>query len=947
MEVGPLMVRAVGVLVVDVTNDAFGSTRAPVVTGHAEKNLSPLFLALHAGCGAGGGGGKRKGRTTTKWGKRAHKKKALAREKLLNAHWIMEKRALCDTCRSRTATRAVRHSGGIISVHCSEHTCVAQCAALPAASHAREALIDRLSLVAPSGSADGSRHKLPAGTTLFHGVSDGKFGWAELRDFSYVSNNLNPPIGAGIGEKSWKVRNGEGKEEFVPRLFEFETKRGVELVLNNEGGHGKKIAPITDLDARYGGANDGYIGSAGEEELRLRGRMIDNYVLARSHFFPAPGVVEVSDGSDITGSSSGQDVEYARWEPADGFEVETLAFTDRLFNASLLRQVHDAIDVNPALRRYADSLMVGLYHLVRRGVRAKTYVAFEENSTAPPLAFFKADALRCHDHPNITRRVAAFLVTSKEAHVVLGGGPLTKTGEARAFEALCKLWLGRVAKRELGGFRAPEPIELSVPYGLVRKFVGKIELHYEGRYLTKERVEVKIDVPSAFSGGGYPTHSAIANGSDGQDRFYTPLYAVPIDPSAPDPIASDPAVRYDESAAPLGTLLRIYNSVEWRTRWGTQAIIRHAILIRSTELLDHALKCHMLATSGVVAMDAVMQAMSDLVLTAYYPDGARDMGADAVWLASSVDPGKWFAENEAQPPTVSVKKSYNCGSLSLARLAHTLTSLFTAPPRSGVVLVDLLTTPNNELNLAVAGELCSCPDADWEAFRSGQTLWNRFKVKGTKWIHASKEWDANSTRDRRIQWIKAVLKRQDERGGVPWSCRLDRDELVPKNSKELATLGTSEAVSNAEYEELLRRSSLTVPEQFPDTSGTSYEKIRILVRHFRSWERGLPAGTYLSNDLLRAMLEFGGKLEEVILRNYDGFATDRTTPARALKLYKDNISPPASTWVAREEAEVAYGGKIGYLAEIILESAESKRGESFLKEVVAFLRKLNAVAKTE
>lgn len=834
-----------------------------------------------------------------------------------------------------------------MTVHCDQQRCYEPCAALPLPNATRESLINRLSAIAPTGAADGGRYRLAAGTTLFHGVSDGKFGWAELRDFSYVSNNLNPSIGAGIGEKSLKVRQGSGREEFVARLFELETKREVELILNNTGGHGKKINDIAELDSKHGGANDGYIGSEGEEELRLRGRMIDNYVLARSHFFPSPAIVEKDDGSDLTGSSNGEDVTYARWEPKDGYAVETLAFSDRLFSFSLLRQVHDAIDVTPTRRKYADALIIGVYHLVRRGTGAKTYVAFEEDAAPPSIVFFQAEKLKCHNHPNLTRRVAAFLVTSKDSNAVIGGGPLTTIGEERAFPELCKLWLERTLRQQVTSTPKEEPvkpIELSVPYSLVFQFVGK-SMHTDERPRRKT-YEVRIDELSAFQGALYPQHSAISNGSNGEDSFYAPLFAVLSDPNAPAPQVFDAKIRYNEREAPMRTLLGMYSNASWKTKWSTQSIIRHAILIRSRALLDHACSYHLESTITVAAMDHVLDAMSDLVLTAYYPDGTRTLGADAVWLASNIEPNKWFAENEGPYPKIAVVSTTNCGTRPLARMARTLTSLFSVPPRYGEVLVDLLTTPNNEINLAVAGELCACPDADWEAFRTGQLFWDRFKARATKWIVATKDWDVYSTRDRRIAWIKAVLKRQQQQpGGVPWSCRLDPNELVPKSAKDVQALGASDDVSLAEYEDLLRRSNLTLPDYFPDTDGISYEKLRIVVRHFRPWERGLPARVFITKPLLNVMVEFGGKPEEILLRNYDGFATDQRTPARVLTMYKESLNPPPSTWIGRTEAEATYGGKIGYTAELLLDIASSKRGDMFLKEMVAFLSKLNAVSK--
>jgi hypothetical protein len=613
-----------------------------------------------------------------------------------------------------------------------------------------------------------------------------------------------------------------------------------------------------------------------------------------------------------------------------------------MFSFSLLRQVHDAIDVTPTLRKYADALVIGVYHLVRLGMNTKTYVAFEEDSSPPSIVFFQAEKLKCHNHPNLTRRVAAFLVTIKDENVVLGGGPLTALGEERAFPALCKLWLKRTIekavastpKAEFGKVRFMKTEMLRAPYSLVSQLVGtyaqQIGPQPDQNFLVPHSVAVKVDEV-----GGFP----------GPESFYVHLYAAWSKSVDPDPSVTDPKIQYNADARPLRTLLVMYSGASWRTQWSKQSIIRHAILIRSRVLLDHACSYHLQSTITVVAMDLVLDAMSDLVLTAYYPDGTRALGADAVWLASNVEPDKWLSENTGEYPKDVITSSSNCGMRSLARLARTLTSLFSVPPRYGEVLVDLLTTPNNELSLAVAGEICACPDADWEAFRTGQVFWDRFKARATKWVLTLKDRDVKSTLDRRVGWIKAVLKRQQQPGGVPWSCRLDPNELVPKTALDIEALGASDEVSNAEYEELLSKSNLTLPEYFPDTKEISYEKLRITVRHFRSWERSLPARVLLTKRLFDVMVEFGGNPEEILIRNYDGFQTSQQTPARILMMYKENLNPPPSTWISREEAEAVYGGKIGYTAEMLLDIASSKRGETFLKEMVAFLRKLNAVSK--
>lgn len=816
--------------------------------------------------------------------------------------------ATCDSCRTKPATLSIRHDGNILSVHCTE-ACASKgmrrsAPSVPRTPYAKELIIDRLYHVAPENAADGGMYPLSAGTTLFHGISDVNYTFGEIRDFSYVSNNVNPSIGAGIGEKT----GGYGTEKLYPRLFELETTRNVSLVLVNEGDHGEKIDNVKDLDEGYGRDHDGYISSRGEEELRLRGKMSDNYRMARSYFFPAMPLKEVPESRnevDIEGNNYGLDGErtYGRWAPVAGFAVETLPFVDRVFSYSLLRQVETAIQTRPMARKYADALMMGVYNLVRRGTTAKIYVAFQQVG-AWNFPVFKVEELRCHDHPNVSRVVCAFLVTitvgAKE--IAMGGGPLNKLGDDLAFSTLCNLWMTNAFNAVLKRNQNIVPrgyVDLRVPYCLAEFFVGMVT----------QGVRDVWEVDAWF---GRDTKA-----------FYYELYATiknhlrppsGIVFSSPEFVTATLVGSY-----PLGKVVTGLRNV--RADYHPVQMIRHAVLVRSKDLLAHTLKhieelvkANMQEDGTLIFAEHVLTALSDMNFIEDSGNGPM-LADDVDWLVQQVAGNRraWFRTATVEADDIGWKP--------VARLAKALVAVINTNPgvlRHGNLFENfLLARSGTEMHTAVAGELC-IGIKDWAKFKqTGPLAWDVL-VGVQSWYDAVYEGEALFTGPlaQRVGWISAILVKQLQRE-VPWKARVGLESLLVRKSVTMDLIGalidspyvTPEifdgllllspvSTDQAKMARLLDRNAFSPQEKVDDA------KISAAIKHYKLWQFFDPSLSY-NSVIYRAMERLAP--EDVILDwcVLGLYSTPRTVQALYARVPQP---PPKDRLVSYEEALRIVGG---------------------------------------
>jgi hypothetical protein len=764
-------------------------------------------------------------------------------------------------------------------------------------------IIDRLYHVAPENAADGGVYALGSGTTLFHGISDVNYTFAEIRDFSYVSNNVNPSIGAGIGEKT----AGYGTNKLYPRLFELETVRNVSLVLVNEGQHGEKIENLEELDKAYGSDHDGYISSRGEEELRLRGKMSNNYRMARSYFFPAMPLKEVPETRnevDLEGNNYGVAGErtYGRWAPVAGFAIETLPFVDRVFSYSVLRQVDEAIRSRPLARKYADALMTGAYNLVRRGTTAKIYVAFQE-AGAWSFPVFKVEQLRCHDHPNLSRVICAFLVTitvgAKE--IAMGGGPLNKLGDDLAFSAICNLWMtsafNAVLKRNQGivprGY-----VDLRVPYCLAEFFVGEVR---EGMQDVWRVDGVLGQVSASFY---YGLQGAIMN------HLRAPSG---ISFSSQEFVTSALLASY-----PLGNVT--VGPTSARADYHPVQMIRHAVLLRSAELLEHARKhIKQLAKENLqsltIFVEHVLTAMSDMNFVEDVGNG-KTLSDDVDWLARQVEGNRlaWFRTASVQPADDVTWKP-------VARITKALVAVINTNPgvlRHGNLFATFLVCrAGTEMHTAVAGELC-IGIKDWEAFkRTGPLAWDVLAGVQT-WSDAVYDGapDFSGPLAQRVGWISSILVKQMQHQ-VPWKARVGLDTLLVRKrvTKDLMeALLESRYVSKEIFEGLLMLSPASTDkwsmawildiDAFSKVETIDFDKMSAAIKHYTLWTFYDPAVTH--NPIVHRAMDKVAP-EEVVINwctrgSYSTPRTVQTLYARATQ------PPPKERLVTYEEALRIVGG---------------------------------------
>lgn len=831
--------------------------------------------------------------------------------------------ATCDSCRAKPATLAFRHDGNVLSVHCSE-ACATTAARrskgrVPRMPHAKEMIIDRLYHVAPENAPDGGTYVLAAGTTLFHGISDVDYVFGDIRDFSYVSNNLNPSIGAGIGEKTAQY----GTNKLHPRLFELETTRDATLVLVNEGEHGEKIEKVDELDRSYGYEHDGYISSRGEEELRLRGKMTDNYRMVRSYFFPAMPLKELPENrneTDLEGDSYGNNGErtYGRWAPVAGFAVETLPFADRVFSYALLRQVDAAIQSRPLARRYADALMIGAYNLVRRGKTARTYVAFQEAGVWN-FPIFRVGELRCHDHPNVSRVVCAFLVTIRvgDKEFVLGGGPLNKLGEDIAFSTLCNLWMAStfnaVLKRNQGtvprGF-----VELRVPYSIAQFFVGIVGQGVQDSWLVDGAVG---DEEKTFY---YKLHASIVNHLRAPSgiSFESPEFATSTLLGA---YELGQASQRAGARPGITTASSVFGALRARIDYHPVQMIRHAALVRSPELLAHTLKhIEELARrgspeAGFVYVEHILTCLADMSFAEDTGEGVA-LSSDVDWLVRQVtgSRGDWFR-------TVTTIPYDTMGWKPVSRLARALVQVLNNYPsalRHGNLFGTFLLTSGNEMHVAVAGELCM-GIKDWTAFqRSGELAWD--VLTRVRALYASKhDGDENmcGSLAQHVDWVASILQKQRD-AQVPWKERLGLEALLYRNAVHfglVARLIESPYVNMeilegvlrlapAEWDRMKMVTLLELGADYPNQR-IDEAKMGAALGYYRLWEFFRPSAGY--HPVVDRLMDRIAPEEAILGWLADG---EYSTPRAVQALYSRVPQPPPPERLATyEEAVKIVGGR--------------------------------------
>lgn len=626
---------------------------------------------------------------------------------------------ICSSCKIANARVTIRHRDGSYSLHCKQ-VCAESGGnngwimgdAIAPVTSAKERLVVRLSNVAPTGTPDGTVITLPKGVTLFHGIADGTYPWTELREFSYVSNNVNPSIGAGIGEKLMEYP----RNVFCARLFELELRKTSRLILNNSGGTGVKIESIADLDADYGTANDGYIGSEGEEEIRMRRAPRKEFRLVRSYFFATPAVTAFADDVAMSNLTGGNDqngeVLFGRWTAPRvlGFVIETLPFVDRLFSYYLLRQIeagkYSFVPGSAALKEhplYMDSLMIGVYHLIRHGLGTKTYVAFEENKEQE-VSVLAQSKLKCHEHPNASRKVSSFLVTSTATRAwgstvwIFGGGIVNANGD-ESFPIIANQLRVQFVELYLESEKAKtKVVEFLVPYSILGWFVGPIVDQDTNRSFV-------IDVDK------------VRRASIDKRGFYIPLLVAPR--TSPSHVADYLPSMNDD------LLLRLYpdsvahDVIRQRADSSIVAMLLHAVQVRSEKLVLHAVKFSntlFLAGDDRRFGDALAAAFTDMAL---WPN-THPFPSDADWLISQA----LTHQLEREPDLVPKLKVS-----SIISLVNSLAAQFiNAPIPESKLHAELLVMRYEAIvqiffgptktPLMVASALVAEVE-DWEAFKAG------------------------------------------------------------------------------------------------------------------------------------------------------------------------------------------------------------------------------------
>ncbi len=487
----------------------------------------------------------------------------------------------CWSCGTRRATVLIEHGrGGKVLPHCSQscsHTGKGPSLsegisalslvgpAIAATKPAAEEVVERLSDLLGRSAKDGDLVTMPAGLTVFHGISDGAWGFATMRAFSYFSTNVNPPIGAGIGEKDEEY----GYAKFLPRLFELEVRKPLSLVLHTIGAHGEKIENTTALDIEYGTNNDGYLSTLGEEEFRFRRNPREVVELKRIYYFPLTALKERPDDDfehDLTGVLGGTEVTFTRvpYPLIVGLVIETSTTVDRLFSYRVLRQVAELRkETENHICSKLDTAFVGAYHLVRRGMTATTFFAFDSDAVDETIKVSAQSKLQCHNHPNLRRQPLAFVVMQEEMDeddnlTIFGGGALSTDVRADiVIISMIQMAVQRFVTVAAAGKKSQRRIGLRIPYNFVNALYN---YGFDGEG-TKDTAVVLLKL--------------------NPDQYYQTMEITPLRLETPPPFdAKMPATLYADIGmdSPTGKSLDCM----------PDAILQHALLLRSKKLVDRA-----------------------------------------------------------------------------------------------------------------------------------------------------------------------------------------------------------------------------------------------------------------------------------------------------------------------------------------------------------------------
>lgn len=795
----------------------------------------------------------------------------------------------------------------------------------------------------PRGAPDGSRHELPQRLPFFRALHDADIGWTTVEDFSYVCNRVTPTLSVDIAANI----KGELMRSFDARLIELESRYRAKVVQsrNHESYFSKSIHHRGELDHMYGSDSDGYF-NVDDDELRLRGRMVDNYHVRGSYFFPSPALYEAVDWMerDDEGQyppSGANAAVYARWEPIGVYQIETLPVNDVTFNHALLRRIDDSFrDFNSSARPYADSIMAGAFHTITHGPKVRTYVAYDTRGKLrhdiPPARL--TDDWDGTKDPKFSRWIVAFLTVHEEHGTgkIYGGGPLDWSGFV-AFKEMLEIWLERVRRRihdaggppnfeplvpQLSG-APPCPIRLTVPYALVHFLVGKrtlTDISFGGK--TYPRLAAKIDLESAFSGGRYPRKvmpslwgDSNRQQSASEDRFYTSLIYAPDDPNKADAYIASNKLAFNGNGFEERALLGMYgvNKVG-ANRYSVTSMIRHALLVRSRELLfaaaDVALRSLPEGSDKNIG-DYVVDVLSDLWLNRRTVHGTRPCG-DAEFLLSetaSSELGRqmWFRTRSGP--------SRKFGTDSLIRLTRAFVSVLDEVP-GGLPLKMFLIDEAGELSIAVAGELCACTNFAWGYFRG---RWSKQMEEYWGMFASVKRWSENvrlrivnadreKNMERNLLWIRAVLKRQGAPDGVPWPCRAERTDLSPVAAREVALLLQNPDVSDQELAEVIRDAWCTqfgaFKEEWDHDDRITTERIKIVTDRFKTFDDP-PKDVILCDKAVKVAMQTHD-LATVLVRCYAVSRHKKMDMRRIVWLYTKFSTTPARYDVPEDVAEQKY-----------------------------------------
>lgn len=408
---------------------------------------------------------------------------------------------VCFSCGTRPPALAVRHSSGPLrfSLHCSTE-CANKAAAcvsgrIETVRPAEQRLVLSMKHLHAKDARDGTLVRFWGGLTLFHGLGDRDLNWPTLRPFSPFTNLVTMPIGGDVTENA-----DSNARVFYPRLYEVEVRDSVAVVLmthNSEGTY--KFEDFEELEKKYGSTadNDGYVSSTGEE-LRLRNEPCRMYDLVGSYYIPAPCIdnkyarrLKFPDRPER--GDTERTIKWVRDRSTTkyGWTVESIPFVDDAFNYSLLRQIREDIRAKERYRRIQnlsetpdhiksnDSLMAGIYYMFVGGNRVQTYVSFADDNSEHYVSVY--ESVKPHLHPNLGRRVRAFLVTyahqgvdesgADSAFFVLGGGDMFWPGQDSLYPVASEVW------RQAWEFLSTRPrAAVLVPYSIALRLSGEFML---------------------------------------------------------------------------------------------------------------------------------------------------------------------------------------------------------------------------------------------------------------------------------------------------------------------------------------------------------------------------------------------------------------------------------------------------------------------------------------